>query len=222
MRGPQMLKNVGGYFVDHPDELLRIVRNAAALKFGVPFVALRWCVERLGSAAKHGPTDVLLEAAPPGVRIAATVEAMGARMRVSGLVFVEDVQLGKDQLRVELRLSEVAVTLMNDSASPLAALIRSGALDLTKVGDLVGFMPRRPSFLVEARGDRITLDLKRHPALANQRVETLLALITPLVNLKGIATDPEHLDFEFALLERGVSAAVTSWRSLLRSVGLRL
>lgn len=215
----QVLRQVGTFFVEHPRELLRIARNAAGLKLGVPLPAVRWLLNRAGAstpgAARRAPTDVVIDAVPPGVRIAATVELMGARLRVSALVFVEGVRLGSDQLRLELRVTEVSISLLSDSESPLAALIRSGALDLTRVGDLVAVMPRRPSFLVEARGDRISLDLKRHPALAGQRVETLLGLLTPLLNLKGVVTDQEHLDFEFSVLEKGFGAAVAAWRSLL-------
>jgi hypothetical protein len=147
--------------------------------------------------------------------LGATLELMGTRVRASGLVFVEGLSLGTAELRIELRLAEVSLSLLDSSDSPLGALIRSGALDLTKVGNLVGVMPRRPSFLVEAKGDRIVLDLKRHPLLRSQKIETVLALLTPLVNLKGVATDLEHIDFEFSLFEQGVSAALQSWRSLV-------
>lgn len=215
MLQPEVLRTIGSYFVEHPEELLRIARNAASLKFGVPLAAVRWLVSRASSSARRAPSDLVLEAVPPGIRVGATLELMGARVRASGVIFVEGVQLGTAQLRLELRLADVSLTLLNDSESPLAALIRSGALDLTKVGNLVAVMPRRPSFLVEARGDRIVLDLKRHPLLASQKVGTLLGLVTPLVNLKGVATDPEHVDFEFAVFEQGLAAAVASWRSLV-------
>jgi len=215
MLEPEVLRTVGSYFVEHPEELLRIARNAAALKFGVPLAAVRWLASRAGRAVRRAPSDLLIEAVPPGIRVGATLDLMGARLRASALIYVEDIQLGTTQLRVELRLSEVSLLLLEGSDSPIGALIRSGALDLTKVGNLVGVMPRRPSFLVEARGDRIVLDLKRHPLLASGKVETLLALVTPLVNLKGVSTDREHIDFEFALFEQGLSAALQTWRSLV-------
>jgi hypothetical protein len=215
MLDAEVLRTVGGYFVEHPEELVRIARNAAALKFGVPLAAIRWLASRAGATAKKAPSDVLIEAVPPGIRLGATLELMGTRVRASGLVYVEGLSLGTSELRIELRLAEVSLALLGGSDSPLGALIRSGALDLTKVGNLVGVMPRRPSFLVEAKGDRIVLDLKRHPLFASQKIETAMALLTPLVNLKGVATDREHIDFEFSLLEQGVSAALQSWRSLV-------
>ncbi len=210
-----VLRTVGGYFVEHPEELVRIARNAAALKFGVPLAAVRWLASRAGATARRAPSDVLIEAVPPGVRVGATLELMGTRLRASALIFVEELSLGTTELRIELRLAEVSLSLLDGSDSPLGALIRSGALDLTKVGNLVAVMPRRPSFLVEAKGDRIVLDLKRHPRFGSHKIETVLALLTPLVNLKGVSTDREHIDFEFSLFEQGLSAALQTWRSLV-------
>jgi hypothetical protein len=213
MLKPEVLRTVGNYLVEHPDELVRIVRNAASLRFGVPLAALRWIAARAGG--RRAPTDLAIEAVPPGIRVGATLELMGARVRASALVFVDGIRLCSDELRLELRVVEVALVLLNESASPLAALIRSGALDLTKPGNLVAVMPRRPDFLVEAKGDRIVLDLKRHAAFSGRRVETLLGLITPLVTVTGVASDREHLDVELGVLDQGVGAAVASWRSLI-------
>lgn len=213
MLKPEVLAAAGNYLVEHPRELLRLVRNAALLRFGVPLAALRWVATRAGG--QRAPTDVEIEAVPPGVRVGATLELMGARLRASGIVFVEGVQLGPEELRVELRFADVRLTLLNESDSPIAALIRSGALDLTKLGNLVSVMPRRPKFLVEAKGDRVVLDLKRHPAFAGQRVETIVSLLTPLITVTGVSTDVEHLDVEFGVFQRGVAAALASWRALL-------
>jgi hypothetical protein len=213
MLKPQVLRTLGSYLVENPDELVRVVRNAASLKFGVPLAALRWLAAQAGG--RHAPTDVEIEAVPPGIRVRATLEIMGARVRAGALIFVDGVQLDATALRLELRFSDVQLVLLEESKSPLAALIQSGALDLTKFGNLVAVMPRRPAFLVEAKGDRVVVDLKRHKAFKGARVETLLRLITPLVTVTGVATDPEHLDVELGLFERGVAAAVASWRSLL-------
>src|SRR5688572_4569565 len=91
MLEPALLRNIGSYFVEHPKELLRIARNAAELKLGVPLPALRWLLGRANS--RRGPTDVSIEAVPPGIRVSGTLELMGARLRGSALVFVQNVQL---------------------------------------------------------------------------------------------------------------------------------
>jgi hypothetical protein len=216
MRKPEVLQPVLDYLVEHPDELVRIAKKAVALEFGVPLSALRWAVSK--AAGDKAPADLTLEAVPPGVRIGATVALMGARLRASALVNIETIRIDRDELRLEVRVSEVSLTLLNSSSSPLAALIQSGALDLTKIGNLVAVMPRRPAFLVEAKDDRIVLDLKRHPAFSGQRVERILGLVTPLVTVTGVATDLEHLDVKFGVLNQGLGVAVSAWRGLVESL----
>jgi hypothetical protein len=213
MRQAEALKAAGKYLVEHPEELLRIARNAASLRVGVPLAALRWFAAR--GRGRRLPSDVVVEAVPPGIRVAATLELMGSRLRASSLVFVERIRVSPDELRVELRFSETELTLLDDSKSPLSALIRSGALDLTKLGNLVAVMPKRPDYLVEARGDRVVLDLKRHPALSTQRTDLLLRLITPIVTVTEVGTQPEHLDVKLSLFDEGLQAALDAIRDLL-------
>jgi hypothetical protein len=208
-----VLTAVGKYLADHPDELARIARNAAALKIGVPLAALRWLAIRAKS--RRMPTDVVVEAVPPGIRLGATLELMGAKLRASSLVVVERVRLSAEELRIELRFSEAEIRLLDESSSPLAALIQSGALDLTKLGNLIAVMPKRPKFLVEARGDRVVLDLKRHPKLSTERAEMLLRLITPIVTITEVSTDTEHVDVKLGLFEDGLQAAIAAFRTLL-------
>jgi hypothetical protein len=212
LRSP-VLTAVGKYLADHPDELARIARNAAALKIGVPLAALRWLAIR--GKGRRMPTDVVVEAVPPGVRLGATLELMGATLRASSLVVIERVRLSAEELRIELRFSEAEVRLLDDSSSPLAALIQSGALDLTKLGNLIAVMPKRPKFLVEARGDRVVLDLKRHPKLSTERADLLLSLITPIVTITEVSTDAEHVDVKLGLFVDGLQAAVDAFRKLL-------
>jgi len=216
----KLLQKLGSYLFQHPDELIRLLRNAALFKLGVPLAALRWAAARSnkqanGAPAGKGMRDVSLEAVPPGLRVGLSVELMGTPLRVSAVLFIEHVQLSPEELRVELRVNEVQLTLLGQSDSPLAALIRSGALDLGKIGNLVAVMPRRPAFLVEAKDDRIVLDLKRHRAFSSRRLQKLVGLLTPLITVKAVATDQEHLDVQFDLLRGGVSGAVDAWKSIL-------
>jgi hypothetical protein len=37
----KLLQKLGSYLFQHPDELVRLLRNAALFKFGVPLAALR-------------------------------------------------------------------------------------------------------------------------------------------------------------------------------------
>lgn len=213
MRRSEVLTAIGRYLAEHPDELARIFRNARALKVGVPLAALRWLATR--GKGRRLPTDVIVEAVPPGVRLGATLELMGAKLRASSLVFIERVRLSPEELRFELRFEEAAISLLDESSSPLAALIRSGALDLTKLGNLIAVMPKRPVYLVEAKGDRVVIDLKRLPALSTERADLLLRLITPIVTVTEIGTDSEHVDLKLALFEAGFRAAIEAFRDAL-------
>jgi hypothetical protein len=208
-----VLTAVGKYLTNHPDELARIARKAAALKLGVPLAAFRWLAAR--GKGRRMPTDVIIEAVPPGVRLGATLDLMGAKLRASSLVFVERVHLSAEELRIELRFSDAEIQLLDESRSPLAALLRSGALDLTKLGNLIAVMPRRPEFVVEARDDRVVLDLKRHPKLSSQRADLLLRLITPVVTITEVRTDSEHLDVKLGIFAGGLRAAIEAFRDLL-------
>ncbi len=213
MRQTEVLTAAGKYLAEHPEELIRIARNAVAMRVGVPLAALRWVFAR--NKGRRLPTDLVVEAVPPGIRLGATVEVMGAKLRASSLIFVEHLRVSAEELRIELRFGETELKLLGESSSPLAALIRSGALDLTKLGSLVAFMPKRPEYIVEAKEDRIVLDLKRHPALSSARADLLLRLITPIVTVTKVGTDGEHLDLDLAVFEDGVRAAVGAIRELL-------
>jgi hypothetical protein len=212
LRSP-VLTAVGKYLADHPDELARIARNAAALKVGLPLAAIRWLAAR--GKSRRMPSDLLIEAVPPGLRLSATLELMNAKFGASSLVFVEAIRVSAEELRVELRFGEVEIELLDESSSPLAALIRSGALDLSKLGNLIAVMPKRPEFLVEAWGDRVVLDLKRHPKFASERAAMLLRLITPILTITQVSTDREHLDVQLELFTDGVRAAADAFRDLL-------
>jgi len=210
-----MLEAAGAYLKQHPEELVRAAKNLVALRLGVPLDALRWLVGQ--ARGKRVPKDVEIDAVPPGVRFGATLELMSTPIRASAVVFVENVGLSAEELRLELRLAEVKLKVLDDTVeSPVAALIRSGALDLSKPGNLAAFMPKRPAVLVEAVDDRLVLDFKRHPKLAsNERLERALRLLAPVVTVSSIATEDDHLDLALRAFPEGVAEAVGALRSAL-------
>jgi hypothetical protein len=210
-----VLEAAASYLKDHPEEILRFVRNAITLRFGVPLDALRWLAGR--AKGKRAPRDVVVEAVPPGIRLEATLDLMATPVRVSAVVYVEHVRLSSEELRFELRLAQVSLQLLDPkSDTPIAALIKSGALDLSKPGNLVAFMPKRPPVLVEAHDDRIVLDLKRLPKLQDGKVEKLLGLLTPIVSIDGIQTDRDHLDVLLRPFPDGLRHAVAAIRVRLQ------
>jgi hypothetical protein len=209
-----VLGAVGGYLKDNPEELLRVAKNAIGLRFGLPIAALTWLVRQTNG--KQAPRDVQIEAVPPGIRVAASLELMKTPLRASATLYFSQVLLDQEQLRVELRLRDVSLKVLDDSVqTPVAALLRSGALDLSKPGNLAAYMPKRPPFLIEAEDDRVVLDLMKHKKLSAEKAKRIVQLITPLLVVKSIETDDAHLDVAFSAFPQGFGEALNGIRRLL-------
>jgi hypothetical protein len=200
---------VVAYLKEHPEEFVRALKNALALRFGVPIAALRWMAGRV--RGKRAPKDIEIGAVPPGVRVSATIDLMGTTVRASAVIYVQELRfVPKETLRIGLRLSEVSLKVLDDSETPVAALLRSGALDLSKPGNLAAYMPKRPPMLVEARDDRVVLDLMKHPKIGSDpKLQRLLSVLLPLVTVSGVETDPEHLDVRFRAFPDGFAEVVS-------------
>jgi len=203
------------YLRRNPDELVKAAINAAGLRFGVPLAALRY----LSSQAKlprKAPQDIDIGSSPPALRISLSVDAMGTPVRASAAIRIDEIDLSPDAMRVGIRLSDVKLTLLGDSETPVATLIKSGALDLSKPGNLVKFLPKRPPAIVEADGDRIVLDLMKVPAVAdNSRLRAALAIVTPVINVRAVETDRDHLYVAFRASPRGLPRALSALRGRL-------
>lgn len=200
------------YIRRNPDELVKAVINAAGLRFGVPIAALRY----LSSQAKlgrKGPKDIDVNASPPALRIALSVDAMGTPVRASAAIKVDEIYLSPGAMRIGLKLSDVKLALLGESEAPIATLIKSGALDLSKPGNLVKFLPKRPPAIVEADGDRIVLDLMKVPAVAdNWRLRKALAIVTPVINVRAVETDRDHLYVALRASPLGLPRAIAAIR----------
>jgi hypothetical protein len=220
-----------GYVRKNPDEVVKAAINAATLRFGVPLAALRYFAleasnhsdsaqsargPRDGASSRKSkmPKDIELGSAPPALRLSATVDAMGTNLRASANVKVDEVVISPDTLRIGIRLTDVKVALIGESDSPVATLVKSGALDLSKPGNLVKFIPKRPAAIVESDGDRIVVDLMKVPQLAaNERLRRVLAILTPLVGIRGIETDRDHVYVMLRATPRGLLQAIEAIRT---------
>jgi hypothetical protein len=200
------------YIRRNPDELVKAVINAAGLRFGIPIAALRY----LSSQAKlgrKGPKDIDVASSPPALRIALSVDAMGTPVRASAAVKVDEIDLSPAAMRIGIKLSDVKLVLLGESDAPVATLIKSGALDLSKPGNLVKFLPKRPPAIVEAEGDRIVLDLMKVPAVAdNWRLRKALAVVTPVINVRAVETDRDHLYVALRASPLGLPQALAAIR----------
>jgi hypothetical protein len=208
-----LLMTAANYLKEHPEEILRTVKDAFALRVGIPLDALRYLAAEFGQG-KKAPKDVVLEAAPPGLRIAMTVAAMGSTLRVKLTIFIEQLELGNGAARVTTRIADMALEVLDGGDTPLAGLIKSGALDLSKPGNLVAFMPKRPEMLVDAKDDRVVLDLMKVPKLAeNKKFRRTLEVVTPVLTVAGIDTEADHLYLQLRASPSGLSEAIARAQS---------
>jgi hypothetical protein len=201
------------YVRKNPDELVRAAVNAAGLRFGVPLAGLRWLTAQ-AKLPRKAPKDIDIGSAPPALRISLSVDAMGTPVRASAAIRVDEIDLSPEALRIGLRLSDVKLALLGDSEAPIATLIKSGALDLSKPGNLVKFLPKRPPAVVEADGDRIVIDLMKIPAISDMaRLRLALAIFTPIVNVRTVETDRDHLYVALRASPRGLPRALAALRN---------
>jgi hypothetical protein len=208
-----ILSRATDYLKDHPEEIVRALRGAFGLRFGVPLDALRYLARELTGGTKL-PRDIELDSAPPGLRIAMTVEAVGSTLRVSQILYIEEVSVSTDEVRVALRVAELSLKVLDGFQTPVAALVQSGALDLSKPGNLVAFIPKRPALIVDAKDDRIVLDLMKVPKLAeNPKFKKALAVATPVLGVRGIRSKDDHLDVYLKASLSGLPVALSAART---------
>lgn len=206
--GRQAIDAAGNYLRRNPQEILRALSNLIGLRIGVPIDALRWLLERVAKSGKV--LDPVLTEVPPGIRITATIDLMKTPVRASAVVYIDSMTITPAQIRIETRLEEIWMEVQGDSQTPVAALIRSGALDLSKPGNLAKYMPL-PPVVVEARDNRIAIDLMKDPKIAsNPMVQRLLPLVTPVITASGMSTDDDHLDVRFRPLPEGFLPAASA------------
>ena len=152
--------------------------------------------------------------------VTASVDLMKTPVRASAVVFIDRVQLDPDQIRMVIRLEEIWMEVIGESTGPVAALLRSGALDLSKPGELAKYMDL-PPVIVEAKDNKLTLDLMREPKIGeNPVVRQALSVITPLLTMHGIESDDDHLNVVFRALPQGVGPAASALRTHLLTPGL--
>lgn len=213
-----MVKAAVGYVRKNPDEVVRAAVNATTLRFGVPLASLRWlATQAAGGGGKRAPKDIEIASAPPALKFGATVDAMGTPLRASAAVKIDEVTISEETVRIGVRLRDVKLQVTDDSVeSPVATLIKSGALDLSKPGNLVKFIPKRPPMIVEAEGDRIVIDLMKVPKIANDpRVKKILGVLSPVLGIRSIETDRDHLYVKLRASPAGLPEAISKVKDIV-------
>ena len=206
-----LLSAAAGYVRRNPDEIVRTAINAGRLRFGVPIAALAWLATQV--KGKKAPKDIEIGAVPPALRLGATVDAMGTLLRAHASIKIDEIEITTESIRVGVRINDVKLKVLDDSETPVATLVKSGALDLSKPGNLVKFIPKRPAAIVEAYDDRIVLDLLKVPQISeNGRVRRILGVLAPLVGIRAIETDRDHLYVALKATPAGLRQALAAIR----------
>lgn len=191
-----------------------MARHALGMRVAVPLDVLRWFIANM-PPSKRAPTNVTVTAEPPAITVGATVDLMGTAVHASASIRVAELRIHPDELRLAMRLSNVELELQGESSSPVATLLKSGALDLSKPGNLLKFMPKKPEVLVEAHDDVVVVDLMKNPKLrGNHRLQRVLSTLTPVVNVTALRTDGDFLVVALRATPSGFPRAYQAVRAL--------
>ncbi len=207
------------YLKRNPTEIINVARHAAGFRAVVPLDVLRWFVAN-SPPNKKAPQDVVIGEKPPAITFGATLDLMGTKVRANAAIRIDELRLSPEELRVSVRLSDVRMEVIGDGGqSPIAALLKSGALDLSKPGNLANFMPKRPAALVEAKDDRLVIDLMKVPKIAsNPKVHTLLGVVTPVLIIRDIKVQDDHIQISWRPRIAGLVEALGALRAGIGAV----
>lgn len=195
------LRSAGRFMVKNPTTMLSMARHALGMRIAVPLDALRWFISNT-PPSKKAPQDVTISPRP-------------GRWPAGASIRVDKLEVNETEFKVTLRLSDVTMKVLGESFTPVAGLIKSGALDLSKPGNLAKFMPKRPPVLVEAHDDIIVVDLMQDKKFAeNDRVRGILGTLTPVVNVSGLSTEGDFLILQLRASPFGIPRALNAARAL--------
>lgn len=200
--------------VKNPTTMLSMARHALGMRIAVPLDALRWFIANT-PPSKKAPQDVTITPRPPAIGVGATIDLMGTTVRAGASIRIEQIEISDAAAKVTLRLSDVTMKVLGESFTPVAGLIKSGALDLSKPGNLAKFMPKRPPVLVEAHDDIIVIDLMQNPKFReNERVRGILGTLTPVTQVAGLSTENDFLIIQLRVSPFGIPRALNAARAL--------
>ena len=207
------LRSAGRFMVRNPTTMLSMARHALGMRIAVPLDSLRWFIANT-PPSKKAPQDVTITPRPPAIGLGATIDLMGTTVRAGASIRVDQIEVSDSAFKVTLRLSDVTMKVLGESFTPVAGLIKSGALDLSKPGNLVAFMPKRPAALIDAKDDRLVVDLMKVPKIAdNPMLKRALDIVTPVLGVRALKTKDDHLDLYLKADLAGVPLAIAAARA---------
>ena len=206
------LSSAGRYLFQQPTSLLRVAKHAAGARLAIPLDAFRWLLAQLPTSDKM-PKNVVLTARPPALHLRADVDAMGTPVRAEIGIRIDSLEVGPERARVSIGLQDLKLALLDQSSSsPVAGLLKSGALDLSKPGNLIKMLPKRPAAIVSSSDEQVELDLSRLRSFAHPMVARVLAAVTPVANIVSIHTEEEMLVIGFRITPLGLPATIGAMR----------
>ncbi|MEO6954367.1 MAG: hypothetical protein ABI321_21395 [Polyangia bacterium] len=199
------------YVRRNPFALVAAAKNAAQLRLTVPLDVVRWGLGKIRSKAVG---DFAVSSSPPGLLLELTASAMGAKVGIKAVITIEELTLGPGLFRVSLRVTNLAIEPQGAAGGPIQALLASGAIDLSKPGNLLGFLPTKPAIVVEADGDRFVLDLLQVKSLReNAMLLRALTLVTPVLTIRDVLTEHDALLIGLRVRPSGLPLVLASLRS---------
>lgn len=207
------------YLASRPDEIVRFVRGGLGMRLGVPLAAFRWILAEL---TEEAGLDAKLDVDPPGLQFAATLDRMRTRMRIRAGLFIQNIEISDRRIALTLRIEGLKIDILSEEKTQLSALIKSGALDLSRPGDLVKELPDIPEVVVRAEGTKIELDLMRSQRFQDSRLREVVNVLSALVTVNDIRTErTEHIDVSFRTLPRGPLEATRVLRDAVVRPGVQ-
>jgi hypothetical protein len=192
--------------------MLSMARHALGMRIAVPPTPCAG--SRQHAAVQKAPQDITITRARRH-RPRRHDRSMGTTVRAGASIRVDQLEVSDAAFKVTLRLSDVTMKVLGESFTPVAGLIKSGALDLSKPGNLAKFMPKRSPVLVEAHDDILVLDLMQNPKFAaNARVRGILGMLTPVVQVAGLSTEGDFLILQLRASPFGIPRALNAARAL--------
>lgn len=206
--GQQALQDGLKYLVNNPLFLVRAAAQAARLRLGIPLPALRWLITHLAKGPKV-PRDIELRAQDPALGIGASVNMMGTPLRIDANLHFGEARMDGEQLLLGLHVRDLKIQAPKES--PLHQMV--AAMDLSRPGNLMMFLPRRPPALVEARDDLFVVDVLQLGKLGQGPLRKGLLALGELLGLRGAQVEGDLLVLSFRADVRSLPAAIARLRS---------